>query len=90
MKDKIRDISTSDLKLTQHQQLLAEIEARDDMYERVLQLGQELLLEQKMPTKDVRRHNVDSSSIHIAHQCFWKLPSYPVIPFVYVLQLNHQ
>ncbi|XP_053239381.1 spectrin beta chain, non-erythrocytic 5 isoform X2 [Podarcis raffonei] len=54
MEDKIRDISTSDLKLTQHQQLLAEIEARDDMYERVLQLGQELLLEQKMPTKDIQ------------------------------------
>ncbi|XP_053169097.1 spectrin beta chain, non-erythrocytic 5 [Hemicordylus capensis] len=53
-KENIRNISTSGLKLNQHQQLLAEIEARDEMYKRVVQLGQELLLEQKTPTKEIQ------------------------------------
>ncbi|XP_061467332.1 spectrin beta chain, non-erythrocytic 5 [Rhineura floridana] len=52
--EKIQNVSTSGLKLTQHQQLLAEIDARDDMYERVLQLGQELLVEQKTATKEIQ------------------------------------
>lgn len=53
MGEKIRDISTSGLKINQHQQLLAEIEVHDEIYERVSQLGQELLLEQKMSRTDV-------------------------------------
>lgn len=49
----IRDASTSGLKINQHQQLLPEIESRDEIYERVSQLGQELALEQKMATEEV-------------------------------------
>uniref|UniRef100_A0ACB8G4I3 Uncharacterized protein n=1 Tax=Sphaerodactylus townsendi TaxID=933632 RepID=A0ACB8G4I3_9SAUR len=49
-----QDASTSGLKLNQHQQLLAEIEARDEVYTQVLQLGQELFLELKTATKDIQ------------------------------------
>ncbi|XP_063174452.1 spectrin beta chain, non-erythrocytic 5 [Candoia aspera] len=54
VEETIRDVSTSGLKINQHQQLLPEIEARDEIYERVLQLGQELLLEQKMATREIQ------------------------------------
>ncbi|XP_060118338.1 spectrin beta chain, non-erythrocytic 5 [Heteronotia binoei] len=50
-----QDATASGLKLNQHQQLLAEIEARYEVYTRVLQLGQELLPEVKTATKDI--HN---------------------------------
>ncbi|KAL7992424.1 hypothetical protein Chor_016680 [Crotalus horridus] len=50
----IRDASTSGLKINQHQQLLPEIESRDEIYERVSQLGQELALEQKMATEEIQ------------------------------------
>ncbi|XP_074853761.1 spectrin beta chain, non-erythrocytic 5 [Carettochelys insculpta] len=51
----IRDISTSSLRLTQHQQLLAEIEAREETYKQVAQLGQSLLQEGKMPPKEIQQ-----------------------------------
>ncbi|XP_060544187.1 spectrin beta chain, non-erythrocytic 5 [Pantherophis guttatus] len=50
----IRDVSTSGLKINQHQQLFPEIESRDEIYERVSQLGQELALEQKMATGEIQ------------------------------------
>ncbi|XP_058018130.1 spectrin beta chain, non-erythrocytic 5 [Ahaetulla prasina] len=50
----IRDVSTSGLKINQHQQLLPEIESRDEIYERVSQLGQALALEQKMATGEIQ------------------------------------
>ncbi|KAL8169454.1 UNVERIFIED_CONTAM: hypothetical protein K2H54_049400 [Gekko kuhli] len=53
IKETARDASMSGLKLNQHQQLLAEIEARYEVYTRVLQLGQELLPEMKTATKDI-------------------------------------
>uniref|UniRef100_A0A8C5IUB0 Calponin-homology (CH) domain-containing protein n=1 Tax=Junco hyemalis TaxID=40217 RepID=A0A8C5IUB0_JUNHY len=52
-KESIRDISTSSLRLTQHQQLLAEIEAREEKYSHVVQLGQSLLQDEEMPSKEV-------------------------------------
>nr|XP_056707864.1 spectrin beta chain, non-erythrocytic 5 [Euleptes europaea] len=54
IKETARDASMSGLKLNQHQQLLAEIEARDEVYAQVLQLGQELFLELKTATKDIQ------------------------------------
>ncbi|XP_065259867.1 spectrin beta chain, non-erythrocytic 5 [Emys orbicularis] len=51
----IRDISTSSLRLTQHQQLLAEIEAREETYNRVAQLGQSLLQEEKISSKEIQQ-----------------------------------
>uniref|UniRef100_A0A8C3S247 Calponin-homology (CH) domain-containing protein n=1 Tax=Chelydra serpentina TaxID=8475 RepID=A0A8C3S247_CHESE len=51
----VRDISTSSLRLTQHQQLLAEIEAREETYSRVAQLGQSLLQEEKISSKEIQQ-----------------------------------
>ncbi|NXC11410.1 SPTN5 protein, partial [Orthonyx spaldingii] len=54
-KETIRDISTSSLRLTQHQQLLAEIEAREEKYSHVVQLGQSLLQDEEMPSKEIQQ-----------------------------------
>ncbi|XP_062823236.1 spectrin beta chain, non-erythrocytic 5 [Anolis carolinensis] len=54
IEEKIRDVSATGLQINQHQQLLAEIEARDGVYERVLQLGHELLLEQKTAAEEIQ------------------------------------
>ncbi|NXY31360.1 SPTN5 protein, partial [Pomatorhinus ruficollis] len=54
-KESIRDISTSSLRLTQHQQLLAEIEAREEKYDHVVQLGQALLQDEEMPSKEIQQ-----------------------------------
>ncbi|NXO67199.1 SPTN5 protein, partial [Phainopepla nitens] len=54
-KESIRDISTSSLRLTQHQQLLAEIEAREEKYDHVVQLGQSLLQDEEMPSREIQQ-----------------------------------
>ncbi|NWW90294.1 SPTN5 protein, partial [Rhynochetos jubatus] len=54
-KETIRDISTSSLRLTQHQQLLAEIEAREEKYNHVVQLGQSLLQDEKIRSKEIQQ-----------------------------------
>ncbi|KAJ8377542.1 hypothetical protein AAFF_G00256380 [Aldrovandia affinis] len=46
VEESIRDVSTSTLQLTHHQQLQAEISAREEAYERARSLGQELLREE--------------------------------------------
>ncbi|KAM6073898.1 spectrin beta chain, non-erythrocytic 5 [Chlamydotis macqueenii] len=54
-KETIRDISTSSLRLTQHQQLLAEIEAREEKYNHVVQLGQSLLQDKEIGSKEIQQ-----------------------------------
>ncbi|NWS72003.1 SPTN5 protein, partial [Crotophaga sulcirostris] len=54
-KETIRDISTSNLRLTQHQQLLAEIEAREEKYNHVVQLGQSLLQDEETGSKEIQQ-----------------------------------
>ncbi|NXX84962.1 SPTN5 protein, partial [Urocolius indicus] len=54
-KETIRDISTSSLRLTQHQQLLAEIEAREEKYSHVVQLGQALLQDEEVGSKEIQQ-----------------------------------
>ncbi|NXY15062.1 SPTN5 protein, partial [Atrichornis clamosus] len=54
-KETIRDISTSSLRLTQHQQLLAEIEAREEKYSHVVQLGQSLLQDEEMSSIEIQQ-----------------------------------
>lgn len=63
-KETIRDISTSSLRLTQHQQLLAEIEAREEKYNHVVQLGQSLLQDEEIGSKEVIETHL-SSVTHI-------------------------
>ncbi|XP_054017486.1 spectrin beta chain, non-erythrocytic 5 [Dryobates pubescens] len=54
-KETVRDISTSGLRLTQHQQLLAEIEAREEKYSHVVQLGQSLLQDEETGSKEIQQ-----------------------------------
>ncbi|NXP72171.1 SPTN5 protein, partial [Ramphastos sulfuratus] len=54
-KETIRDISTSSLRLTQHQQLLAEIEAREEKYNHVVHLGQSLLQDEESGSKEIQQ-----------------------------------
>ncbi|NXG68257.1 SPTN5 protein, partial [Baryphthengus martii] len=54
-KETIRDISTSSLQLTQHQQLLAEIEAREEKYSHVVQLGQSLMQDEEIGSKEIQQ-----------------------------------
>ncbi|NXU59728.1 SPTN5 protein, partial [Turnix velox] len=54
-KETIRDISTSSLRLTQHQQLLAEIEAREEKYNHVVQLGQSVLKNEERRSEEIQR-----------------------------------
>ncbi|XP_071600765.1 spectrin beta chain, non-erythrocytic 5 [Heliangelus exortis] len=54
-KETIRDISTSSLRLTQHQQLLAEIEAREEKYNHVVHLGQSLLQDEETGSKEIKQ-----------------------------------
>ncbi|XP_014805640.1 PREDICTED: spectrin beta chain, non-erythrocytic 5-like [Calidris pugnax] len=54
-KETIRDISTSSLRLTQHQQLLAEIEAREEKYNHVVQEGQSLLQDEETGSKEIQQ-----------------------------------
>ena len=43
VEESIRDVATCSLQLAQHQQLWAEIEAREESYTRALAMGEELL-----------------------------------------------
>ncbi|NXF34969.1 SPTN5 protein, partial [Nyctibius bracteatus] len=54
-KETIRNISTSSLRLTQHQQLLAEIEAREEKYNHVVQLGQSLSQDEEIGSKEIQQ-----------------------------------
>ncbi|KAH0620636.1 hypothetical protein JD844_021299 [Phrynosoma platyrhinos] len=76
IEEKIRDVSASGLKMNQHQQLWAEFEARDVVYEQVLQLGHKLQLEQKMAAKEVCIYNV-AFTLHRTHKSCYKPHSYP-------------
>ncbi|XP_042194068.1 spectrin beta chain, non-erythrocytic 5 [Callorhinchus milii] len=49
-----RDAATIEANRTQHQQLRAELDAREESYQQVLSLGQEILQEEMVSAKDVR------------------------------------
>lgn len=59
--ESIRDVATCDLQLFQHQQLWAEIVAREETYAQAVAMGQGLLEQDKRNAKEVR--NVDILSI---------------------------
>ncbi|XP_015205968.2 spectrin beta chain, non-erythrocytic 5 isoform X1 [Lepisosteus oculatus] len=50
----IRDVSTSNMQLMQHQQLWAEIQAREETFHQAVTMGQELLQEEIPAPKEVR------------------------------------
>uniref|UniRef100_A0A8C3KKS8 Calponin-homology (CH) domain-containing protein n=1 Tax=Calidris pygmaea TaxID=425635 RepID=A0A8C3KKS8_9CHAR len=73
-KETIRDISTSSLRLTQHQQLLAEIEARDEKYNHVVQEGQSLLQDEETGSKEVIETHLSSALLEEKENVYneWK------------------
>ncbi|NXN96468.1 SPTN5 protein, partial [Rhinopomastus cyanomelas] len=54
-KETVRDVSASSLRLAQHQQLLTEIEARQEKYRHVVQLGQSLLQEEEIGSQEIQQ-----------------------------------
>lgn len=53
--ESISDVATADLQLAQHQQLWAEMEARQETYQQALDLGEELQTQDRSNRKEVRR-----------------------------------
>ncbi|XP_029899947.1 spectrin beta chain, non-erythrocytic 5 isoform X2 [Myripristis murdjan] len=51
--ESISDVATADLQLAQHQQLRAEMEARDESYQRALDMGEELQEQDRAHRKEV-------------------------------------
>ncbi|KAM4625618.1 spectrin beta chain, non-erythrocytic 5 [Polymixia lowei] len=49
----IRDVTTADLQLAQHQQLWAEMETRGETYQQALDMGEELLQEDRTSEREV-------------------------------------
>lgn len=52
--ESISDVATADLQLAQHQQLWAEMEARQETYQQVLDMGEELQTQDRRHRKEVR------------------------------------
>uniref|UniRef100_A0A4X2KK95 Spectrin beta, non-erythrocytic 5 n=1 Tax=Vombatus ursinus TaxID=29139 RepID=A0A4X2KK95_VOMUR len=52
-KETSRDASSSHLQLSEHQDVRAKLEAREEVYQQAVQLGQGLLLEEGAPTEEV-------------------------------------
>lgn len=53
--ESISDVATADLQLAQHQQLWAEMEARQETYQQALDIGEELQTRDRSNGKEVRR-----------------------------------
>lgn len=51
----ISDVATADLQLAQHQQLWAEMEARQETYQQAVDIGEELQTQDSSNRKEVRR-----------------------------------
>lgn len=52
--ESISDVATADLQLVQHQQLWAEMEARQETYQQALDMGEELQIQDRTNRKEVR------------------------------------
>lgn len=52
--ESISDVSGADIQLAQHQQLWAEMEARRETYQQALDMGEELLMQDRNNRKEVR------------------------------------
>lgn len=57
--ESISDVSTADLQLAHHQQLWAEMEARQETYQQAVDMGEELQKQDKAHRKEVRRSECD-------------------------------
>lgn len=52
--ESISDVTTADLQLAQHQQLWAEIEARQETYQQAVDMGEELQTQDRSERREVR------------------------------------
>lgn len=52
--ESISDVATADLQLAQHQQLWAEMEARQETYQQAVDMGEELQTQDRSNRKEVR------------------------------------
>lgn len=55
VEESISDVATANLQLAQHQQLWAEIEAREETYQQAVDMGEELQSQDRRNRKEVRR-----------------------------------
>lgn len=54
VEESISDVATASLQLAQHQQLWAEIEAREESYQQAVDMGEELQTQDRTNRKEVR------------------------------------
>ena len=52
--ESISDVATADLQLAQHQQLWAEMEARQETYQQAVDMGEELQTQDRTHRREVR------------------------------------
>lgn len=54
VEESISDVATANLQVAQHQQLWAEIEAREETYQQAVDMGEELQSQERRNRKEVR------------------------------------
>lgn len=67
--ESISDVATADLQLAQHQQLWAEMEARQETYQQALDMGETLQTQDRRNRKEVRRRRKEAFQILKASKC---------------------
>lgn len=67
--ESISDVSTADLQLRQHQLLWAEMEARQEIYQQILDIGEDLQVQDKAHRKEVRE---EGTNINIQYKKYTK------------------
>lgn len=60
VEESISDVATANLQLAQHQQLWAEIEAREETYQQAVDMGEELQSQDRRNRKEVRRRVIET------------------------------
>lgn len=60
VEESISDVATANLQLAQHQQLWAEIEAREETYQQAVDMGEELQSQDRRNRKEVRRTVIET------------------------------
>lgn len=77
VEESISDVATANLQLAQHQQLWAEIEAREETYQQAVDMGEELQSQDRRNRKEVRRTGIETEGggrqeVRLLNECwFW-------------------
>lgn len=62
VEESISDVATANLQLAQHQQLWAEIEAREETYQQAVDMGEELQSQDRRNRKEARRRVIETEA----------------------------